>query len=115
MTAQAQQIQYQSPSDISSEVLLAALSETQNRENQIIKSKATGPTVPSVYANAEEGKGDPGILVSCSTIEAAIFGDPHDLEKISGARGIKARRGCIFGLLIRAKDNEEKRVEGSAM
>lgn len=69
---------------------------------------STGPTFPSVYANAEEGKGDPGILVSCSTIEAAIFGDPHDPEKISGARGIKARRGCIFGLLIRAKDNEEK-------
>ena len=69
---------------------------------------STGPTFPSVYANAEEGKGDPRILVSCSTIEAAVFEDPHDPEKISGARGIKARRGCIFGLLIRTKDNGEK-------
>lgn len=37
-------------------------------------------------------KGDPIILVSCSTIEATVFGDPHGPEKNLGRKRNKARR-----------------------
>lgn len=77
----------------------SALSETQtgkirlsNRKHICLVTQGVRPS-PSVYINAEEGKeikGNLRILVSC-TIEAAVFGDPHDPEKNFGRKRNKGK------------------------
>lgn len=38
-------------------------------------------------------KGDPRLLVSCSTVETAVFGERHDPEKTAGRNRDRAKRG----------------------
>lgn len=52
-------------------------------------------------------KGDPRILVSCSTIEATVFGDPHDPDKNFGRKRNKARRGIADPEEWRSVDMED--------
>jgi hypothetical protein len=38
-------------------------------------------------------KGDPRVLVSCSSVEALVFGERHDPEKTAGRKRDRAKRG----------------------
>lgn len=70
-----------------------------------------GSGLPPASTPAPKGgkgiKGDPTILVSCSTIGAAVFGGPHELENNFGRERNKVRRGIADPEEWRSIDMED--------
>lgn len=51
-------------------------------------------------------KGDPRVIISCSTVEVLVFGSRHDPEKVFGRKKNRARRGVVDGEEWKSVDME---------
>lgn len=75
-------------------------------------STSTEPSsIPSVPLSPKapqkkKTKGDPRVIISCSTVEVLVFGSRHDPEKLFGRKKNRARRGVADGEEWKSVDME---------